>query len=184
MKNYILLLLLFFVSNIYAQEQKSGHSIIEKDENGIRIDAPKGVHQYAFRIGEWETAYKSLVSRYEWKAGTGKYRVYVAKNGLTFVEEAFNKDGEIESRITYDYDEATNSWDNNYLEVKTGKKVKYTSKFVDGKMVETIEREDHVNNNTYTVVAENVVLYTAVRTYHNGFNLVTHVGIATKKVPE
>ncbi|PTM02350.1 MAG: hypothetical protein DA407_15245 [Bacteroidetes bacterium] len=155
---------------------------IEKDEFGISVNAPKGVHQYAFRVGEWEATHKALINRYEWEIGTGQHKVYVADNGLTFVEETLDDNGKLILKITYDYIEETDSWENNYLEIDTGKKIKYTSKLVDGNMVETIEREDNVNNNTYTVVGDNIYIYTARRTFGNGYTIVNYVGISTKQV--
>ncbi len=174
MKNYILLLFVFVTLTINSQEGK--------DKNGIRLDAPKGVHQYAFRIGIWNETSKSLISRDEWKTNTsGAHRVYVAENGLTFIEEGLDEKGNITHKITFDYVEVTDSWENNYIDLKTSRKVKYTSKIIDGNMVETIIRKGNTNNNTYTVLADNIYIYTARRTFGNGFTIVNHVGISTKK---
>ena len=49
-------------------------------------------------------------------------------------------------------------------------------------MVETIKRKDNINHNDYTIVAPNIFIYTARRTYNNGFSIITHVGISTKKI--
>jgi len=180
MKNYILLLLFITFLSCKAQNNIP----IEKDELGISVNAPKGVYQYAFRIGEWDATHKALISRYEWKTGTGKHKVYVADNGLTFVEETLNDKEELILKITYDYIEETDSWENNYLEIATGKKIKYTTKLVDGKMVETVIHEDEnaVDNITYTILDSNIHLYISQRTYGNGFSIITHAQIATKKV--
>jgi len=180
MKNYILLIVFTITLNINAQQSNAA---IKKDSLGISVNAPKGVQQYAFRIGEWETTYKSLISRYNWKTGVGKHKVYMADNGLTFIEESLDKDGNIIIKTTYDYIEKTDSWNNNYLEVSTGKMINYTAKLIDGKMVETVkhEKEQAIDDITYTVLQNNIFLYISRRTYGNGFNLVTHVEIATKK---
>ncbi|WP_421803082.1 hypothetical protein [Flagellimonas sp.] len=177
-----LLLIALFAVGFNAMGQKVPVQISkpEKDAYGIRLDAPKGVYQYAFRIGEWETISKTLKSRYEWLSETGRFRVYVAENGLTYVEEILDSYGKVRYKTTYDYVESTDSWENSYIDMDTGESVKFTSKFTNGSMVETIKRTDNENNNTYTIVADNVVLYTANRTYKNGFTLITHIGIATK----
>jgi len=183
MKRLILVLCLIVFSQVNAQEKKSNNSDVPKDEKGISLAAPEGVRQYAFRIGEWDGISRSLISRYEWKtdSSSGSHRVYLADNGLTFIEEGIDDKGNITHKITYDYIEATDSWKNIYVDVKTGRKQKYTSKLVDGNMVETIERENNVNNNTYTVLADNIYIYTARRTFGNGYTIVNHVSIATKK---
>jgi hypothetical protein len=178
MKNYILLLLFTAFLSCKAQN----NTPIKKDELGISVNAPKGVHQYAFRIGEWETAYKALISRHEWKTGTGKHKVYVAENGLTFVEEATDEKGNLKHKITYDYIEATDSWVNNYTEFETGKKVQYTSKLVNGAMVETVKADEAIDSITYALLDNNIFLYTSKRTYGNGFSIVTHAEVATKRL--
>ncbi|WP_347922925.1 hypothetical protein [Pontimicrobium sp. SW4] len=182
MKRLILILCLIVFSQANAQEKKSNNSDVPKDEKGISLTAPEGVYQYAFRIGEWDGISRSLISRYEWKtdSSSGSHRVYLADNGLTFIEEGIDDKGNITHKITYDYIEATDSWENNYSD-NTGEKVKYSSKVVDGNMVETIVREDSTNNNTYTVLADNIYIYTARRTFGNGYTIVNHVSIATKK---
>lgn len=180
MRSWILTLFLMITFGSNAQEPNSHRKDIEKDVYGIRVDAPKGIRQYAFRIGEWETISKTLKTRYEWITETGSFRVYVADNGLTFIEEILDAEGKIEHITTYDYIQPSNSWENIYKNVETGEIVKFTSKLVDGSMVETIKRADNENNNIYTMISENVVLYTANRTYKNGFTLITHIGIATK----
>jgi len=180
MKNLILTLLLTITCGSNAQEPNSHKEDIEKDIYGIRVDAPKGVKQYAFRIGEWETISKTLKTRYEWITEIGRFRVYVADNGLTFIEEILDAEGKVRYKTTYDYIQSSDSWENLYKNVETGEIVKFSSKLVDGSMVETIKRTDNENNNTYTIISDNVVLYTANRIYKNGFSLITHVGIATK----
>jgi len=182
LKQIIIVLLLFFLANSNAQEKSSKDLKIKKDLNGISIDAPEGVHQYEFRIGEWESTFKSIQRNGTWRTGTGQYRVFVADNGLTFIEEGLDEEGNVTHRITFDYIEATDSWENNYIDVKTGRKVKYTSKMVNGNLVETIKRENNENNNTYTSIGGNIYIYTARRTFNNGYTLVNHVGISTKKV--
>ncbi|MFV0268035.1 MAG: hypothetical protein ACK5HT_12970 [Draconibacterium sp.] len=179
MKIHVIFLLLVYL-NLNAQEKQVENSDLKKDENGISLTAPEGIYQYAFRIGEWDGVSKDLLALNQWKTNTSKHRFYVAENGLTYVEEGLGNNGEITHRITYDYIEATDSWDNKYEELATGKTVHYTSKITNGKMIETIKREDHVNHNDYTIVAPNIIIYTARRTYNNGFELVTHVGISTK----
>ncbi|WP_428741676.1 hypothetical protein [Tenacibaculum sp.] len=179
MKRLILVLCLTAFARVNAQDKSN--SKIEKDAKGISINAPEGVHQYAFRIGEWESTSKGIQRNGSWKTGLGQYRVFVADNGLTFIEEGLDKEGNVTHTITFDYIEATDSWENNYID-RTGRKVKYSSKVVDGNMVETIVRENNTNNNTYTVLADNIYIYTARRTFNNGYILVNHVGISTKKI--
>lgn len=175
-----LILALCLISFIRVNAQENGK--VEKDELGISVNAPKGVHQYAFRIGEWDGTSKFLISRDEWNTNcSGSHRVYVAENGLTFIEEGLDDEGNITHKITFDYIEATDSWENNYIDYTSGRKQKYTSKVVDGNMVETIERENNVNNNTYTVLGGNIYIYTAHRTFGNGYTIVNNVTIATKK---
>jgi len=178
-----LILALFLVAFVKVNAQENSKSNVEKDAKGISVNAPEGIHQYAFRIGEWDGTSKSLISKNVWKTdSSGSHRVYVGDNGLTLIEEGVDNEGNITHKITFDYIEATNSWENNYVDAKTGRKQKYTSKMVDGKMVETIEREDNVNNNTYTLVGDNIYIYTARRTFGNGYTIVNHVGISTKQV--
>ena len=176
----ILLLALLMMLGAAAQAQDGQAGRANRDALGIRLDAPQGVHQYAFRIGEWESTFKSLTSRTEWDTGAGHYRVYVAENGLTFVEEGLDEAGDVTHRITFDYDEDTNSWSNHFVDTRTGREVDYTSRMVDGSLVEIIQRADNVNRNTYTEVGDGVYIYTARRTYGNGFTLVNHVGISTR----
>lgn len=180
MRSLLLMALFTIGCNAIGQKVPVQVSKTEKDAYGIRLDAPKGVYQYAFRIGEWESISKTLKTRYEWLSDTGRFRVYVAENGLTYIEEILDANGEIKYKTTYDYVESTDSWENDYMDMVTGESVKFTSKFTNGSMVEKIKRTDNENNNTYTIVAENIVLYTANRTYLNGFSIITHVGIATK----
>jgi uncharacterized protein involved in high-affinity Fe2+ transport len=180
MRSLWLMVLFAIGCNAIGQKVPVQISKPEKDQYGIRLDAPKGVYQYAFRIGEWESISKTLKTRYEWLSDTGRFRVYVAENGLTYIEEILDAKGEIKYKTTYDYIESTDSWENNYMDMVTGESVKFTSKFTNGNMVEKIKRTDNENNNTYTIVADNIVLYTANRTYLNGFSIITHVGIATK----
>ncbi|MFI1772727.1 hypothetical protein [Thalassobellus citreus] len=182
MKKILVVLCIIAIAKTNAQN--TSNSIVEKDSIGININAPKGVYQYAFRIGEWESTHKSLKSRNEWSTGTSHFKVYVAENGLTFIEEGLDDKGNIKHRITFDYVETTNSWKNHYKDLVTGREVDYTSKMVDGKLVEIIQRENNVNNNTYDVLQDNIYTYTAYRTYNNGFSLINHVGISTKKVVE
>ncbi len=166
--------------NSDAQDKVTRDSDILKNENGISLNAPDGVHQYAFRIGEWESISKSLQINRKWQTITGRYRVYVADNGVTFIEEGLDHEGNVIHRITFNYNDKTDSWQNIYTDLKTAKEVKYTSKLIDGNMVETIVRENSTNNNTYTVVDDNVYIYTSRRTFNNDITIVNHVGISTK----
>ena len=176
----MLIMMVSLSSTVHAQEGGSGCGDSGKDALGMCKNAPEEVHQYAFRVGEWESTSKSLKSRTEWDTATGRHRVYVADNGLTFVEEGLDQSGNVTHRITFDYDEKSDSWANHYLDIETGREVDYTSRLVDGSVVETIRRADNVNNNTYTEVADGIYIYTARRTYANGFTLVNHVGISTR----
>ncbi|WP_339915876.1 hypothetical protein [Yeosuana marina] len=173
MKQLVTIIAFFVFVNINAQE---------KDKNGILLTAPKAVNQYAFRIGEWDSTSKDLLALNKWKTNSGKHRFYVDENGLTFIEEGLNEKGEIIHKIIYDYIESTDSWENNYTEIVTGKKVKYTSKLVNGKMTESIKNEGSIDSTKYTIVAPNVFIYTSVRTYGNGFKIVTHVSVSTKEI--
>lgn len=180
MKNLVFTLLLLCLYTANAQDRNVAIQDSTKDSNGIDLNAPKGTHQYAFRIGEWNSTYQSLVSRSEIKTGTGRYRVFVAQNGRTFVEEGLDENEQVKHRITFDYIEATNSWENHFLDLKTGREFNYTSKIIDGSLVETIQRENSVNNNYYTILGSNVFMYTAYRTFEDGHTIINHVGISTK----
>jgi len=181
MKKLIVVLCLIAFVKVNAQ-QNADNSSVKKDAKGISVNAPDGVRQYAFRVGEWESTSKGIQRDGTWKTGSGQYRVFVADNGLTFVEEGLDEEGNVTHRITFDYVEATDSWKNHFKDLNTGREVNYTSKMVDGNLVETIQRENNVNNNTYTVIGDNIYIYTARRTFGNSFTLVNHVGISTKKV--
>lgn len=180
MKYYLLATIAILSIKSIAQETFSKYSDIKKDSLGISQEAPKGVYQYAFRIGEWGGVSKDLLALNQWKNNTAHSRFYIAKNGTTFIEEGLDGDGNITHTVTYDYIEKTDSWNNLYKEVETGVEVKYTSKVEEGKMVETIIRSESTNKNTYTIIDNNIITYIARRTYKSGFKIVTHAGIYTK----
>ncbi|MBL4654184.1 MAG: hypothetical protein JKY53_15170 [Flavobacteriales bacterium] len=177
MKNYTLLLLFTAVS-INAQQTSA---VVEKGALGINKDAPKGVYQYAFRIGEWETSYKTRTGRDTWEVGSGTERFYVAKNGVSFIEEIIDKKGELESTIFFKYNNETDSWINTYKNVKTGTKTIYTAKLIDGKLTEILQRSDHVNNNVYEIINDSTFTYTCNRAYTNGLSYINYIGTSNKQ---
>jgi hypothetical protein len=49
-------------------------------------------------------------------------------------------------------------------------------------MVETVKADEAIDSITYALLDNNIFLYTSKRTYGNGFSIVTHAEVATKRL--
>lgn len=170
MKNFNKIIMILTVGILSKATFGQNPNPINKDEYGIRVDAPKETYQYLFKLGWYETKYKLLVGPNEYKEGKGKSRNYLDKDGLTYIEKNYDEEGKVTDTATYKFNISTNKWDNTYTP-KGDETVNFNAEIRDGTLTEYRNGVDSYGGKNarwiYKIINDSTYTYQGFKTYGN-----------------